>query len=69
MLLHLDAVVLLLQEAAQLVLAPRHRPVLVQHQLLQVTDLPTSKYLFWLRKQPNKSKCPFVRQSVRQLVR
>ena len=38
--------VLLLQEAAQLVLATRHRPVLVQNQLLQVTDLPTSKYLF-----------------------
>ena len=38
--------VLLLQEAAQLVLAARHRPVLVQNQLLQVTDLPTSKYFF-----------------------
>lgn len=38
--------VLLLQEVAQLVLATRHRPVLVQNQLLQVTDLPTSKYLF-----------------------
>ena len=24
---------------------------------------------FWLRKQPNKSKCPFVSQLVRQLVR
>ena len=39
--------VLLLQEVAQLVLATRHRPVLVQNQLLQVTDLPTSKYLFF----------------------